>query len=223
MDELRRAYHDRIAELKARAGSLLDATAGAIEALTTALLERDSDGLHAVVGAVGAVGEEPKRVEDEVLDTLAREAPVARDLRVVLASLFISQATGLCLGLVRTLASRVGPADEVLTPVLRGLAYEIGEETVELLRLDAAAWAVLDEGPALVAIDAAERSRTLQRRFLAELLDLDDVRVEAAVDLGMMARAYERLTDHAVEIASRVVFAATGAPPAAITLGGDEA
>ncbi len=223
MDELRRAYHDRIADLKTRAGSLLDATGDAVDRLTTALLERDGEALHEVVAAVAEVAAEPKRVEDEVLDTLAREAPVARDLRVVLASLFISQATGLCLGLVRTLASRVGPADEVLTPVLRGLAYEIGEETVELLRLDAAGWTVLDDGPALVAIDAAERSRRLQRRFLTELLDLEDVRVEAAVDLGMMARAYQRLTDHAVEIASRVVFAATGAPPTAITLGGDEA
>jgi phosphate transport system protein len=171
---------------------------------------------------VADVADEPKLVEDDVLDTVARESPVARDLRVVLASLFISQATELCLGLVRTLATRVGPADEVLTPVLRGLAYEIGEQTVELLRLDAAAWAVLDGRPALVAIDAAERSRTLQRRFLAQLLELDDVPIEAAVDLGMMARAYERLTDHAVEIAGRVVFAATGAPPTAINLGSNE-
>jgi phosphate uptake regulator len=38
----------------------------------------------------------------------------------------------------------------------------------------------------------------------------------------MMARAYERLTDHAVEIAGRVVFAATGAPPTAINLGSNE-
>ncbi len=98
----------------------------------------------------------------------------------------------------------------------------MGVERVALHRLAAAGWAVLDSRPALVAVDAAERSRGLQRRFLAELLDLDDVPIDAAVDLGMMARAYERLTDHAVEIAGRVVFAATGSPPAAITLGDDE-
>ena len=63
----------------------------------------------------------------------------------------------------------------------------------------------------------------LQRRFLGELLDLDDVPIEAAVDLGMMARAYERLTDHAVDIAGRVVFAATGAPPSAAGLTGEPA
>ena len=62
-------------------------------------------------------------------------------------------------------------------------------------------------------IDASEPARVLQRRFLAELLRLENVPVEAAVDLGMAARAYERLTDHAVEIAGRVVFAATGNSP----------
>jgi phosphate transport system protein len=215
MDELRRAYHDRIADLKLRVGALLVATAEAVERLTTALLERDMPAREALVATVGSLLDEPKRVEDDVLDTLAREAPVARDLRVVLASLFISQETGLCLGLVRTLASRVGPAEEVLTPVLRALSYEIGAETVELLRRDAAAWAVLDDDQAAAVVDAAARSRTLQRRFLGELLGLEDVRVDAAVDLGMIARAYERLTDHAVEIAGRVMFAATGAPPAA--------
>jgi phosphate transport system protein len=221
MAELRRAYHDRIAELKGRAEALLAKTADAVDRLTTALLERDEAALVRLVGDVDGVAEEPKRIEEDVLDTIAREAPVARDLRVVLASLFISQGTALCLGLVRTLASRSGPADEVLTPVLRGLAYEIGEETVDLLRLDAAAWAVMDGDRALAAIDGSERSRRLQRRFLGELLDLDDVPIEAAVDLGMMARAYERFTDHAVDIASRVVFAATGAPPAAAALTGE--
>ena len=221
MDELRRAYHDRIAELKGRAGALLDATADTVERLTTALLERDMPARHELLETGASLADEPRRMEDEVLDTLAREAPVARDLRVVLASMFISQETGLCLGLVRTLASRVGPAEEVLTPVLRALAYEIGAETVELLRLDSTAWALLDDGCALAAIDGAAQSRTLQRRFLAELLELDDVRVDAAVDLGMMARAYERLIDHAVDIAGRVVFAATGSPPSPATLAGD--
>ena len=221
MDELRRAYHDRIAELKARVGSLVGATAQAVERLTTALLERDTGGCDDLLATVALLTDEPKRIEDEVLDVLAREAPVARDLRVVLSSLFIAQGAGLCLGLVRTLAARVGLADDVLTPTLRALAYEIGAETVELLRLDGAAWATLDADRAAGAIDLAVHSRTLQRRFLATLLELDGVRVESAVDLGMMARAYERLTDHAVEIGGRVVFAATGSPPAADALAGD--
>jgi phosphate transport system protein len=223
MAELRRAYHDRIAELKTRAGDLLEATADAVEALTAALLARDRAALDQVLASVASLVEEPKRVEDEVLDTIAREAPVARDLRVVLAALFITQETGLCLGLLRALGARSGPGDDVLTPPLRALAYEIAAETVELLHRDAAAWVVLDADRALRVVEGAAPSRALQRQFLARLFELNDVPVEAAVDLGMVARAYERLTDHAVEIAGRVIFAATGEAPAADAIGGQGA
>ena len=222
MDELRRAYHDRISELRQRTGALVVAAADAVDHLTSALLEGDAEARRDVIGELDWTLEEPARIEEEVLDILALEAPVGRDLRVVLASLFIAQTGGLCLGLVRTLAVRVGPGDDVLTPTLRTLAYEIGAETVGLLRRAAGAWFVLEEGLALEVIADAEASRLLQRRFLAELLQLSGVAVESAVDLGMLARAYERLTDHAVSIARRVVFAATGATANPTAVAGDE-
>ena len=213
MDELRRAYHDRIADLRASTGRLVVVAADAIEHLTGALLARDTDARRAVIAELDQAGKEPAAIEAEVLDLLALESPVARDLRVVLASLFISQIADLCIGLARTLAGREGSGNSALTPALRALSSEIGAQTVELLRRANGAWAVLDEGLAMGVIDASEPARVLQRRFLAELLRLENVPVEAAVDLGMAARAYERLTDHAVEIAARVVWAAAGVSP----------
>ena len=213
MDELRRDYHDRIAELRLRTGRLVVAAADAIEHLTDALLSRDVEAGRAVVAELDWAAKEPAAVEEEVLDLLALQAPMARDLRVVLASLFISQIADLCIGLARTLAGREGSGNRALTPALRALSSEIGAQTVELLRRDSGAWNVLDEGQARDVIQASQSSRLLQRRFLAQLLLLENVPVEAAVDLGMAARAYERLTDHAVEIAGRVVFAATGDSP----------
>jgi len=218
MDELRRAYHDRIGALRDRTRSLVVNAAGAVERVTAALLDNDAGSAAQLIDDLAAANDEPARIEEEVLDVLAREAPLGRDLRVVLASLFIGQTAGLCLGLVRTLASRVGPGEAVLTPTLRTLACEIGAETAGLLGRAAGAWAVLGEQQGLGVIADADRSRLLQRRFLAELFGLSGVPVEAAVDLGMLARAYERLTDHAVSIAGRVVFAATGTPPGATTV-----
>jgi phosphate transport system protein len=210
MDELRRDYHDRIADLRIRTGRLVVAAADATEHVTGALLSRDVNAGRAVVAELDWAVKEPAAVEDEVLDLLALQAPIARDLRVVLASLFITQAAALCIGLARNLAGRVGSGEGVMTPALRELSAEIGAQTVELLRRDSGAWNVLDEGQARDVIQASQSSRLLQRRFLAQLLLLENVPVEAAVDLGMAARAYERLTDHAVEIAGRIVFAATG-------------
>jgi len=213
MDELRRDYHDRIADLRIRTGRLVVAAADATEHVTGALLSRDVNAGRAVVAELDWAVKEPAAVEDEVLDLLALQAPIARDLRVVLASLFITQAAALCIGLARNLAGRVGSGEGVMTPALRELSAEIGAQTVELLRRDSGAWNVLDEGQARDVIQASQSSRLLQRRFLAQLLLLENVPVEAAVDLGMAARAYERLTDHAVEIAGRIVFAATGDTP----------
>ena len=221
MDELRRDYHDRIADLRASTGRLVVVAADAIEHLTGALLARDTDARRAVIAELDWAVKEPAAVEDEVLDLLALQAPIARDLRVVLASLFISQIADLCIGLARTLAGREGSGNSALTPALRALSSEIGAQTVELLRRANGAWAVLDEDLAMRVIDASEPARVLQRRFLAELLRLENVPVEAAVDLGMAARAYERLTDHAVEIAGRVVFAATGDSPDLSGAGGE--
>ena len=221
MDELRRAYHDRIGELRSRTGGLVVTAADAVEVVTGALLEGDRDAGHRLIADLAAAAEEPRRIEDEVLDILALEAPMGRDLRVVLASLFIAQAAGLSLGLSRTLAGRVVTGDGVLTPTLRALAYEIGAQTVTLLRRADGAWTVLGEAAALGVISDAEPSRLLQRRFLGELFGLSGVAVETAVDLGMVARAYERLTDHAVSIAGRVVFAATGSPPDAAVVRGE--
>lgn len=215
MDELRRAYHDRIADLRGQTIALLRDASRSVGDVTAALVERDRDAGEVVVsGAVDSTSRVAE-VEAGVLDIIAQQAPVGRDLRVVLAALRIAQIADLCLGLSRTLGARVGRGEDVLTPNLRALATAIGEGTSMLLENANGAWIVLDEDQARAVVGAAGEARDLQRRFLAELLGLDGVPVDAAVDLGMAARVYERLTDHAVEIAGRVLFAVTGVAPSA--------
>lgn len=210
MDELRRAYHDRIADLRGQTIALLRDASRSVGDVTAALVERDRDAGDVVVGGTADSASRVGEVEAGVLDIIAQQAPVGRDLRVVLAALRIAQIADLCLGLSRTLGARVGRGEDVLTPNLRALASAIGEGTSSLLEDANGAWIVLDEDQARSVIAAAGEARGLQRRFLAELLGLDGVPVDAAVDLGMAARVYERLTDHAVEIAGRVLFAVTG-------------
>ena len=212
MDELRRSYHDRIASLRAQTIAIVRDAARSVGDVTVALVERDSAAGEVIVVDGGDVARRVAEVEAGVLDIIAQQAPVGRDLRVVLAALRIAQIAELCLGLSRTLASRVGRGEDVLTDELRALTYAIGERTSGLLEDANGAWIVLDEAQARAVIESVGEVRDLHRRFLAELLGLDGVPVDAAVDLGMAARVYERLTDHAVEIAGRVLFAVTGTP-----------
>lgn len=211
VDELRRAYHDRIGELHVQTVALVGDASAAVAGVTSAFLDKDREAAAAVAVSATEAGVRVVAVEAEVLDLLAQQAPVARDLRLVLAGLRIAQIADLCFGLAGALAGRVWSAAEVLTPALRDLMGQMGAESAALLERADQAWRVVDERLAAAVVSEAERSRGLQRRFLAELIGLTVVPVESAVDLGLVARAYERLTDHAVEIAGRVIFAATGA------------
>jgi phosphate transport system protein len=212
VDELRRSYHDRIADLHGQTVAIIADAASSVGNVTVAFLEQDRE-VALKVAAIGSQGKSRvAAVESEVVDLLAQQAPVDRDLRVILAALRIAQIGELCLGLVAALADRVGSVD-VLTPSLRDLMQQIGAWTERLLEEATQAWRVIDEHLAARVVDGAAECRVVQRRFLGELIGLREVPVEAAVDLGLVARAYERLTDHAMEIAGRVVFAATGAVP----------
>jgi phosphate transport system protein len=212
--ELRRSYHDRIAELRGRTAAIIRGAADATEEVTSAFLDGDREKGRQIAAGTAQAAAGIAVVEGDVLDLLALQAPVARDLRVILAARDVAHAGELCLGLCRGLAGRVGGAQDLLSTTLRSRIDDMGSSTVDLLRRANGAWVTLDVEQAASVLEAADTCRQLQRAFLAALLELRLAPVDAAVDLGMVGRVYERLTDHSVEIAGRVVFVLTGARPA---------
>ena len=147
-------------------------------------------------------------VDAEVVDLLATQAPVARDLRLILAARDVAHIALLCVGLDRAVASRSGAGGRILEPDLSERLGCVGRATGDLLAGAAAAWAGLDLAESERVVAGAEGVRLLHLELLSSLVRLDRVPMEAALDLSMAARAFERLTDHAVEIAERVQFVA---------------
>jgi phosphate transport system protein len=75
----------------------------------------------------------------------------------------------------------------------------------------------IDEALALVVAD--EEMDQLRRTSFAELLSTDwSHGVEAAVDVALLGRYYERIADHAVSVANRVVFVVTGENPSSVNV-----
>ncbi len=210
--ELRRSYHDSIAELRAKTISIVDNAGRATEHATEVLIDPDGKAGDRISALVSETSAQVAEVDGEVLRLLALQAPVARDLRMILASRDIAQIGDLCLGLDQTLAKRIGGARDVLSTPMRDTLFELGSATSRLLLQANGAWMTLDEEQADSVGDAARQSRLSQRQFLAALVRLPELPVDAAVDLGMVSRVYERLTDHSLEIAARVLFATNGTP-----------
>jgi phosphate transport system protein len=210
--ELRRSYHDGIADLRAKTISIVDSAGRATEHATQVLIDADTEALSRIAVLVSETSRQVAEVDGEVLMLLALQAPVARDLRMILASRDIAQIGDLCLGLDQTLARRMGGVRDVLSPGMRDRLVEIGSATSRLLLQANAAWTTIDEEQAGSVAEAARQCRQSQLDFLGAMVRLPDIPVDAAVDLGMVSRAYERLTDHSLEIAARVLFAASGTP-----------
>jgi phosphate transport system protein len=211
--ELRRDYHDLIASLREETLSMLGQAVEAAASVTAALVEQNEEAGRRLAVELGRVGPNAATVEGEVLALLALQAPVARDLRIILAARDVAQTTALCVGLCQTLATRVACAPGVMSAELSDLLERGGACSAALLRDAQGAWASLDEEQAQRVLAHADACRAGEQELFAALLRLRDVPVETGLNLGLTARVFGRLTDHAQEIAERVLFVASGPSP----------
>jgi len=211
--DVRDLYHE---DLDGITSSLVDITrlAGeAIDRATTALLDADLGAAEAVITGDIAIDQLYADVEARALNLLARQQPVASDLRVIITSLRmvadVERMGDLALHIAKV-ARRRYPASAIpaeLTGTLREMghvAQQICAKCSEVIAghdVEAAAELERDDD----AMDA------LHRRLFAVLLDPDWAGgVEGAIDVTLCGRYYERFCDHAVSVARRVVYVVTG-------------
>lgn len=206
--ELRRSYHDRLSEVSESSRQIVAASVAALGEATRAVMGGDLDSARRVDVRFSAMAGVAKNVDQAVLDLLALESPVARDLRLLIASRDVTQIGMLTLGLCVALAGRAPSVAPVLDGDIRPVLEVTDGATAALLGKAGQAWVGVDSELAGEVVHDAVEVRVVQLELLAALLRLRDVPMEAALDLGMVSRAYERIADHAVEIAQQVVFAA---------------
>jgi phosphate transport system protein len=206
------------AELDAVSKLLVDMAAAVREAMrraSDALLSADRAGAEAVIVGDAEIDAQYRQVEQRVCAVLARQAPVASDLRKVVSALHVAadlERMGDLADHVAKTALRRHPAPAVpaeLRPVFLAMA-QIGDGMAEkihdlLATPDAAIAAELDRDD-----DAMD---TLHRDLFAVILSENWPRgVEAAIDAALLGRFYERYADHAVNTGEQIVYLVTGQP-----------
>lgn len=206
-DELRSDFHDQLAELHRCVEAMGADVVGMVRGAVDALLEGDPGRVEEVEAVDAAVDAAYARVERDVYTIVLRQAPVARDLRLVVASLRVAQELERCGDLSRSIARRSTRLDEtVLTPRVRLLVHELGADAVSMLAGAIRAYAVLDGAAASAVVAADEGLNALYAQLLRELFSLREAANEPLVEAGLVARFLERLGDHAAVISARVHF-----------------
>ena len=213
---MRTEFHDRLESMTRGLGEMCDLAGQAIQHATRALLAVDMAAADSVVMDVDSVSRRNTRVEREALVLLARQAPVARDLRAVVASLHIAadidRMGGLAAHVART-ARRRHPAPAVPDEMNDRFA-EMGETAAELAN---GASSIIMSGDPVQAMTIRSRDEAMnsanRELFAAVMRSGWGHGVETAIDVILLGRFYERFADHAVEIARRVIFRTDGAHP----------
>jgi phosphate transport system protein len=209
--ELRRSFHDELGDLRLRVEEMAAVVVDGIGAVTDALLDGDVAAARAVIAADARIDERYPTVEADVFHLVATQAPVARDLRFLMATLRIAMEVERSGDLVASVGRRVGTLeDAALTPPIRLLLADMGTRAAAMFATAAGAYASLDAVRARALPQEDDAMDELHRRLLRELFDASAAHVGTIVELGLIARFYERVADHAVVIAERVGFVVDG-------------
>ena len=214
---MRDSYRHKMEGLVADVLTMMHLVRTAVERANRALFEADLDAAQAVISGDEVLDQMYSDLDARCLALLATEQPVAGELRTLVA------LTRMCADLARMgdLACHVAKIARLRYPthaVPEGLVpnFELMARVAEDM-VATAGRALHDRNAhdAAKLADSDEEMDELRKSQFRVLLSKDwPYTVEAAVDVALLGRYYERIADHAVLMASRVIYIITGLLPA---------
>jgi phosphate transport system protein len=209
-DELRTAFHRELEEIDRQVVQLFALVSEGLAGATDALLSGDREAAKALVERDAMIDAVYVDVEDLVQRQIALQSPMADDLRFLLSVLRIVPELERSGDLTEHIAQRAARGlTAELTPRLRGLVEEMGRVGVELWRGSSQAYTSRDGEAEPRLRERDDELDDLHVSLTAELAS-GSLSLPVAIEMALVGRFYERLGDHAVNIAARVRYLATG-------------
>lgn len=213
---MREAYQVELGQLAEELAHMCSMSATAMELATQALLDADLGLAEQVIGDDAKIDDARSACEEHAYALLALQAPVATDLRTVLAAIHAAESLERMgdLALHVAKAARRRHPNPVLPEQVRPYFSEMGRVAVDLAREAERVILNRDVDKARSLEEADDEMDDLHRHLFSVIMDKEWPHgVAAAVDVTLLGRFYERFADHAVSVAKRVVFVVTGRMP----------
>ena len=213
---MRDNYHESLESVVTDLVSMSESVQVAVREATVALLEADLATAERVISADAQIDTLHDELEARCFTLLARQAPVAGELRTVVAAMRMVAD----LARMGDLAAHVAKIARLRYPehaIPEGLVANftlmarVAEEMVQTAGRSLRERNAHDAGKLAESDEEMDELRKSQFRVM---LDKEwPYTVEAAVDVALLGRYYERIADHAVLMASRVIYVVTGLLP----------
>ncbi|MFL6141644.1 MAG: phosphate signaling complex protein PhoU [Labedaea sp.] len=216
---MREAYHVELQQLAGELAVMCSMVGDAMQCATRSLLNADLVLAEQVIGDDAKVDDMRASCEEHAYALLALQAPVATDLRTVLAVIHAAESLermgDLALHVAKT-ARRRHP-NPALPDQVKPYFSEMGRVAVSLAQQAEQVILSKDVEQAKAIEDADDEMDDLHQHLFTVTMDREWPHgVAAAVDVTLLSRFYERFADHAVSVAKRVVFVVTGRLPGSV-------
>ena len=208
---------ERVDDVRLDVVRLASLTLDAVRAGTEALIAADLEHADRVVADDDAIDSLRHAVEDDCLRIISTPGLCPADLRFVGVALRIAHELERSADLMVNVARSTGRLHpDRLDAVAGPLVDRMSRQVTVQLRVAVNAFVDRDPSWAAALADMDDTTDELERRLFRHVLEadggaaVDESRLNAAVQLALVARHYERIGDHAVTIAEQVHYVATG-------------
>jgi phosphate transport system protein len=214
MNETRRSFHQSLDDVHSelmRVGALV---IEAIPRATRILLDMDLEGADYMIQGDDEIDARCLDIEERCYQILALQAPVATDLRAIMTAVKltaeIERSADLAVNICKAARRIYG---HELNPKLRGIIVKMSEQAQQLFAAAMEAYDEADAAKAAAVDDMDAFLDALQRQFIQAIFEshaAGTIDLQVAVQLGVVARFYERIGDHAVNVSERVRYLVNG-------------
>jgi phosphate transport system protein len=214
---MREEFQADLVEVNRLLVTMAEAVRAALRKATTALLTADLDAAQTVMERDAEVDVIYRQVETKVADTIARQAPVASDLRMVITALHISadlERMGDLAEHVAKTAQRRHPSPAV--PAELRLVFQQMADVADRMADKITSVLLQPEVGLATELEKDDDDMDDLERDLFKILLHDDwpYGAETAIDGALLGRFYERYADHAVNAGEQMIYLITGEPVA---------
>jgi phosphate transport system protein len=211
--QMRITFQEELEQLQADLHEESDLILRSLRGALNAVEQQDVELADEVIAFDDEVDERYLAIETGIEQLLARQTPVASDLRLVLAVLHINLAlermADLCVTIAKITKLTAGlPPDETLVEAFE----EMGSRAEEMIRVAMTSFAERDVDGAETLVDLDELIDRANRRLVTHVLELgnDPERREWGLRMIIVSRCLERVGDHAVDIGEQTAYLVTG-------------
>ena len=210
---MRDAFHEELDAIQATLVTMGEMVSTAMSRSTEALLKADVKLAEQVISDDEKLDTIQHDLEARAINLMARQQPVAQDLRILVTSLRMSadleRMGDLCHHIAKLARMRY---PEVAVPSeLLVIIGNMGTTAVKIIEKSTHVIKTQDLQAAIeLETDDDEMDKLHRALFVALLDDSWSHGIETAIDMTLLGRYYERCADHAVSIARRVYFLVKG-------------